>query len=810
MMRSIVGPALRSLRSGAARPVIGLLTLLAAAAGLANPAPMPTGALDADTLRRLATRDGHLVDGDPELHHLGRRWVEAQSTAELDGQPPREHIVHVGEYTGEGTWQIEFHPYAAGVDGALPRRLGPPISAGWYRDPGYVRAHDLDGDGRDALLVVGDTSGDSPSALAIWRWDGAAFVDVARGGDPGVDYVVTDLGAGWPADGVVALPPQHVGDDVEAWQPLAFAPLDEGWHIIGLDITPRLPALLERLASLDPPSRPETVLPGLARAMRLAGVRAEPATQRAVEALHGHYDATWQHAAVIRAMHWPGNRAARRHLLRLLDLPSADGIQAAAIEVLASVGTDDDRRALLARLGVEAMAHSPWGQQQLGAALAAFEARHDPRARARLAALVDARALPLETRRWAVIRVLKQHPTAIPDLARSLSRATEPEMVEALIDALDWLTVVDAEHPAWRIDGVAEAIRPLLGHADAGIRRSAIGPALAAASDPSAMLTPRLEAEADPRLLWALLKRLDDVPDGDAGPGRAVAARALSHLQAQAIDEPGHSPWHALIARWGTPGAIAAGLDRAEHAATLSPYAAALPDRPPPAGEPREEMMDVLINRLSPTRPDRVRQAAAQALGAIDDDRARAALVLILRADAMFYVRSAAAESLARRHPEVEEALIVALTQENLPIVRGSIINALGKHGSPKARATLIDRLAHPEDGWAAAHALARVPDAEALEVGRVLAERAATAIDGPNGCEAVGTPLGALARAALAEAEPTLAMALARCPARRGALLSQTIEAWARSEAPGARQALAVYLDDPDRAVSRAAWIAW
>lgn len=779
-------------------------TVSAVALSLAFASPaaaneLPPGPLSAETLTRLGARDGLLAEGDVENFRVGSRWIASQRTAELDGAPPREIIVEVTEYTGEGTWQTEYRAYRAGDP--LPTPAAPPIVSGGYRDPGYLRVEDLDGDGRDALIVVGDTDGGSPSTIDVWRWRAGQWQQGVWGPDVGLDYVVFDVGAdpaglGGPDPALVALRFEGDGFAVEPWLPIdgRFRP----WPI---DPTPLLVPLMAHLAEHDPPMRPDHVWPRLSATVRAAGLDPGRWVAHLLQRQHGRATNAGEHAVLIDAMAWPGSPALD-HIRRFVGPPNAPYVQRAAIEALGRIGDDRDHGRLLT------LVRDPSSPREvLEAVMWGFAERGDPRARASLAAGVLDAGTSLDRRR-ALIRALGNDTAAVPDLARALG-AVEPPLRPAIIDALWARSLSDAEHPAWRVPGVIDAIRSHVSHGDRRVVSDVIAILKAVDPDVAATLRGALpEAPAPVRVV--LCNGLAQVAPEDAAIGAQVEA-ALAALERSDLTALERASYHGIVARHGHDTARARGLALLGPATAerglLGPYLQALADAPPSDRAAIEAITGALLPLTGPDRPDRVRQDTARALGHLDDDRARAALMLLMRADPVVYVRSTAAEALGRRHPDVEAALIVGVVRESDESVRGEIIEALGKHGTPRARATLIDRLSHPRDGWAACHALARVPDAAALEMGAVLARHAAAVVEGQGGCKRVETPIGALTRAGLAEAEAALRHAIMACPARRKSLVTHAIDGWQREGSQTSRRRVAAFLDDEDRVIGRAAW---
>lgn len=748
---------LRDVWTRSLMPLPALAALLAASPAAAELSP--------ETLETLAKLDRLTAPGDPELFHLGARWIVGQREVEVDGAPPREHVVEVQEYTGEGTWQTEYHLYGEPI-GGVPRRLAPPLVGGGYREAGYLLTVDATADGRETLVVVGDTSGDSPSTVDGWRWVEGGFVPVIAAGDPGVEYAALELG--FEGEALVALDP-------ESDEPAVLGPVDGVYLQWAVAPGPWVERLMVRAATVDAPGRAQHFWRAVGRAVRAAGLAPSAETQRALAEAHAQLGSPWEHAALVEAMGWPGNEAARGHLRALWAAPTHADVRAAAIEALVVVGDEADREAALAALdGASAGV--------IGAVVDGFEAVGDGRAIERLEAALSRSGAG----RAAIVRALKTRAAGVPALTGALARASAVE-AEELAGALRWLAIVAPHAAAWRTPGVAAALWRAAEHPSAAVRAGVIEPLRRADRRAADALRLRAAVEDDPGVLLAVLDAL-----AEAAPDLvAIRHAAVERLMAGGV---GRETLHRLVAGHGSAASRAVAARWAETPGAIGVHARSFARRPLAAGAARAAMVEALAARLAPGEPDRVRQAAAQALGALGagvDPAGRAALVGAL-GDARDWVRSAAAEALSTPDPAAARALWAALGREPSRYVRGDIVEALGGQGEA-AVAGLVERLGDAELRWHAAHALARSAAGRRALVERVAAYAAAGA------CAPIDVLLGALARAGAAEAREAFAVAVGGCPTRRSTWVGAVLSEWPR-DAAGGRGWLAPFIVGDDR----------
>ncbi|MCB9524595.1 MAG: hypothetical protein H6702_14640 [Myxococcales bacterium] len=281
-------------------------------------------------------RDGLIRAGDPALFGSGGRQIVAVRPADLDGAPPGEHLVHVQEYVGEGAWTDELHVYRGG------HRVGAPWIWGGYRDPGWWRVEDFDGDGRDEVLVVGDTAGDSVSETALLEWAGRAFEDRMWSLDPGVAVVPLppEVAGEWVLLGLEGLggPPGPAGRCVALragwWRPAPCPVLGDGTALVAVALEAGLP-------------RADLAVPGLVRWLREQGAWPAPDAllPAVLDAAEGQ--PAYRQAALLALLGWPDGPATAEVMRAWWAAPLAGSVRHAVAQALAAAGTRGDREQVL-------------------------------------------------------------------------------------------------------------------------------------------------------------------------------------------------------------------------------------------------------------------------------------------------------------------------------------------------------------------------------------------------------------------------------------------------------------------------------
>lgn len=253
-----------------------------------------------------------------------------------------------------------------------------------------------------------------------------------------------------------------------------------------------------------------------------------------------------------------------------------------------------------------------------------------------------------------------------------------------------------------------------------------LGEALATEADPARVLAlvRALGRTRDPAAAEALVARIDDedaptetreaalaaygelAPDGSShdtwerlllAPGSGLRAIACRYVEPLASASPVDSALHALLRRERVPSVLRAAL-------------ATLADRslPPPA--------DLVEAWLDPLRPELAADAARAWCGAAAPGAARRVAALVRSPACPPATRRALTAALVGTGSADGLDELVALAADADPAIRQEAVLGLGRFGSPRARAVLIERLADasaPVRG-VAVWALAEISSADA------------------------------------------------------------------------------------------------
>ncbi len=94
----------------------------------------------------------------------GRITHERTMWAELDGTSPPELVLETMEYVGEGAASWHYHVFDV-RDPSDPKRIGPALEDGGYIHYSYMNVVDLNRDGVDELMLVGEIRETAPLRL---------------------------------------------------------------------------------------------------------------------------------------------------------------------------------------------------------------------------------------------------------------------------------------------------------------------------------------------------------------------------------------------------------------------------------------------------------------------------------------------------------------------------------------------------------------------------------------------------------------------------------------------------------------------
>lgn len=716
-------------------------TSLSVASVAATPQPAATAAppaaappFDADAL---IARDDLFEEGSGWAPYIPT--LEGVIEVELDGAAPRERLILTVHPVPEAAAELHVHPYRTDGHAWVPL---PRLRAGGYMETGYVLPIDLEGDGQQELMLVGDTDGVVPADLSVVRWDGAAFAELVWGVDPAPAYAVGDVDGDGTAE-VVGLPGAYGGG-------VAVLGLADDGYLRPRATSPPgrwLPALLDAVVAAWPPR--QHVLEGFGLAMEQAD--ATP-SGRATRVLIDRWPllTRWEQADLppLLARHADG----RAFLADVLASPGPDLPREAIARALAS--TDDSRahQAVLAELES-----------------AGLQGRHD-----------DARAIA----EGAVHGFAERGDPALIHVLRRWIDAPERD-ADFAADLVFWVLPLD-RHGAEMLRDLVRGDDPALASAAAkGISRCA-GPF---APEPG-LFREVLDADLGRELLGSevpelrsagldLLSSHDALPAGDARP-------ALDGVQN-----------HAWFARSELPEVWLEGLAAVQSDDDLQPYASRMLGRGP-LGAEWHGIRDRAI-AWSRDERGRMRQRASEVLGAFPDPEARAALVALLDDEINWVVTTAARQLARHQSPEAAEALLTKLralteTEPPPPFAIGEVMRALAETREPTAIAALEARSRWDE---AARFALQHggVPGGEALA--RVLDHALASA---GQDCKVLTQTATGLARVAPTLAEPRVVSVRRRCG---DAWLVHLVDSYERAKA---LEPLTPLLEHPDRAVRVAA----
>jgi len=593
----------------------------------ASPAHAAGPPLDAAAL---VARDDLFEDGswwEPYVPSLA-----GTVAVELDGAAPAEQLILTVHPVPEAAAELRIHPYRH--DGAdwvgLPR-----LRAGGYMEMGYVEPVDLDGDGRQELVLVGDTDGAVPADLSVVRWDGAAFVEMVWGADPAPAYAVADVDGDGRAE-IVGLPGAWGGGVV------VLGLGDDGFlRPRATEVRGVLGGVLDVVLAGTPHKH---VLEGLGLAMKDAG---DVPSGGATDSLRARWSTTpeWERSDLVGLLGL--SRDGRRFLEE--KLVGDEPLQTIA-RVLGASGDEESARAVLRAVG-EAMDGDADAARALGeGAAVGFRERGDGRLMERVAALAIDETRGAALRADLAFWVLPLDPRGAPTLAR-LAGSEDDEVARAAANGIGRCAGPFAPDPAGFHGALdAELGRTLLDERLPAQRVAGLDLLAAHGSLPGeAELVRRALAEPDHFVRRRLVGSLPR-----SGPTEPTAARGL-FATSLGVQREAHF-WFAGSAE---PAVWLVGLSQVAGDDDLQPYASRMLGREPLGAEWRA-VRDLAI-AWSRDERGRVRQRSSEILGAFPDAASRAALVTLLT-DEVDWVRTTASRQLARhRTPDAVDALLAQL-----------------------------------------------------------------------------------------------------------------------------------------------------
>jgi hypothetical protein len=759
-----------------------LLLMLTVACSTPAAASSQTPAFDPAAI---VARD-ELVDPSEAIDPMYAASFDRAFSAELDGAPPLEWLIVSVHAVPEAAAEVRIAPYR--WDGSDWAPL-PTLSAGGYMESGYVEVLDLEGDGQDELLLVGDTDGVSRADLSVVRLVDGRFEDLVWGVDSGAAYASGDL----DADGTVEIvgltsllgggPSEVLGLAEDGFLRARRPPTPSDW----------LPGLLAK--TLSEPAAPHR-LDGLAAAMRHSKTSPGPAS---VPLLLSAWDTMteWDREPLVVLLSLTGSTEAEEFLAqRITMMDTSDPHRALG----AAAGPLPLREAVLKAFARRVTADELGDMQELvEGALPGFAAQGDVRLREAVAAALLDPITTADVRGDLVYWVLPEDPGLAPVLVDLLESAHAPEMTRLTALALERAAGRFAANPEpWRSTMNIELGRRLL-DADSHHTRKAGFDLLLAHEAPPKDLVARALRESDVVMQRHLVGAL---PKG--GPTTADSP-ALQLLDGDSQVRRGIHFW---IARGDDPARWLEGLARVKIDDDLESYSHAAQRDPQRTGPAWRPVQDMALAFASDERP-RFRQRASELLGGLPGRRSTAALIGLLDDD-VIWVRTTAADALARHaDKEAMMALIdAARTAHTAPdrdsYLVGELLNAVGATQRPYAALFLASLVPEPGLGEYARHALALAgtPGAE------ILADLLDRLLEMDEGsCEALHRTLDLLARTAPEVATTRLPAVRARaCEGPEEDWLPGLIDSWERSAALAPITALT---EHPSRKVRFAAMTA-
>jgi hypothetical protein len=583
--------------------------------------------LDDDAIQALLARDGLLrapheeaCCGEGSIGLSKVRW------AELDGTAPEELVLTLQEYVGEGCATDHHHVYD--VSGAEPRALGV-LSHGGYMVFPYLEVTDLDGDGIDELFAVGPRTEATPSTFVLHGLVDGVLAPISETATQGQVYLPFDV----DHDGQQEIVALRMQEDVVAVEVVGR----DGRPAAAPPVARWLPPLFEATLARDEAAlhRPEHTLELLAGAMRARGLE-PPHPDHAFALVVDQVAGGANPDAYVAQTWWAGPSPQRARLEQLLDDPER---AAAAARLL--LRTPGPRDAALAWLhgGLSATAAGTERMPRDGT----FEALTPAE---RQAVCTHVQQLVLgdgpETGRGDLAFQALAGPLWCVE-ATTVVLATEGlprQVVRGAIHAVDTSPFDPDALEAFqaRAPTVSPPLLALLEGDDPGLAAEAAR-ALRHVGDHGDALRRTLMTTFDAEVQRSVLVALDALED--PGPARvylAVLGRPTTGEVRRRL--------HGQLARMADPADVARGLAQVRSRTDYDAYQWRAVYRPASLDDLQRAVFRTdAAARLGDEAP-RIRQSAAQILGALGVGEHRGALQAVAEGDGEAYVRDAAAEAL--------------------------------------------------------------------------------------------------------------------------------------------------------------------
>jgi len=631
-----------------------------------------------DYVLRLVTK------GSGELSQFQSAGVSDFHLAELDGKPPQEAIVYVYFYIGEGINAYYLAIYSL-HNLNEPNLIICKYTHDEYMDSGYIEVVDLDDDGREEIIVVGDTDGIAPTDLFLYAWKDGNLKDMVWGLNCGVGYLHLDV------DGDKKQEIMAVYVDVEKGSQSIQAKIlkrDEAGYYRETQSNWSLGNLLVRVFE-DVVSTGRVHRPYIDLALLVRGIRESGQSPKGLIALQPKLEALYQQCydlpdtgalgAIVNAMAWPGNTIAVPFLKQLLTSEKHEkNARGAAAQALVIIGGKEAAEYLLTVL-----------EHQLTLPTGDFDVDFVSLLVRAMLAVGDKRGLDL-----AIAKA--KDPTAAPKARRGIVSwvLNKTEAESTLLDMA--LTSSDAEirrraatnlehFPLDKSQLKLEELIAALASSDANVRASI-----------ALCLGSLGEREAVAALLKALQKEKERWP-------RRQMVIALGYLKPEGVSliyrerlkvEKDNEIRNLLLSAMEKAGyemseeEVIRGLTTATNAGELKKYIERAGKQQLIAAVPH------IISLAQKGRGSFVRETAVQTLANFDIPEAKKVLRELLVADSNRTVRYHAANSLGKlKDMGAEDIFVKALKEEPDAGVRSNAAMALGHLGTEKAVKALVANL---------------------------------------------------------------------------------------------------------------------
>lgn len=656
----------------------------------------------------IIAREGFEVEGDPDLHGVGERWVDGVRWAKFDVTGRPTLLLQVWDYVGEGGWSWELHAFDV-TDHENPRPVRTRsdkseaiLSGGGYMDQGYLRVLDLDGDGKDEIIDVGQTDGYSTSTLGLWFWNDAKkqLEDRIWAMSGGVDYVFVDLDNDLVKE-VVAFGREHGdGTDNDGLEVRVLRRERGYWREVeevGADWIER--AAVHALTR--PHERPDHVYPMAIEALEGKKLSDEQLDkiQKSLETQYASFPAerSWMRGAVVLAMGLEGNEAGARFLLSLSQSPEGAELRERICLALYNTRTKEGVAHAFEMFdrSLELAAQDNTSDGVIRALLIAAAKNNDPNAvqhfeRAYESIGADERG-----------RLLKTFYSAPATLAKPLSErfdvATDPEEIASLAYFFASRTrPYSVEHEVWLESLNTARLEQLSKHPSPQIRKQALF--LFADKAPDRARVSYIEALADETDPTIIVMLLDNFPAQAIPEQQAPLTTSLKKVHTRWVSNREISYMlQKVIARQKNPALTALGLTWVRYpdsAIVHAPHGSTCDEKN------RDALVDIFLNAIAASADEHVRRSYYEVLGRCGNKRAVDVLKQALEDETNSYVKATAVTSLGQLGasdviPQLEAILSGSDDDVHLAEVA---VEALVKFNTEEARLALRRSVRAPEN----------------------------------------------------------------------------------------------------------------